>query len=86
MMRFVPFLALGVVLGFGTAILLHPPFTLIRHDIVAGAGGNSGDPCLAPDTAKKNPACEGHAHGTGKPSAPRVKPRFKLADPFWDRA
>lgn len=86
-MRFMPFLVLGLVLGFGAAVFLVGPRTLrlIRYHEIAVR--NLDDPCLAnPDAAKKNPACKTRPHPLTKPDVPPPRPRYRIADPFWDRA
>ncbi|HUO03375.1 MAG TPA: hypothetical protein VMU31_11385 [Rhizomicrobium sp.] len=98
MVRFVPFLALGIALGFSAAVFLvvdpPPAFRLIRYDEsmaqVFESRINGTDPCaIYSETDPKYKACrKSRLHLTGKPSVPELKPKpqYKMADPFWDRA
>ena len=38
------------------------------------------------DDAKYLACRKAHFRRSGKPAAPEAKPRYKMADPFWDRA
>ena len=97
MLRLVPFLALGTALGFSAAafLVVNPPaaFRLIRYDesmarIFEANQVKDLDPCAAfADSGAKYAACrKAHLHPSAKPAGPLLKPKYKMADPFWDRA
>ena len=96
MLRFVPLLALGLALGFSAAafLVVNPPpvFRLVRYDLsmarVFEARIKDTDPCaIYSETDAKYAACrKTHMRAPAKPSAQPLKPQYKMADPFWDRA
>ena len=87
-------LPLGIALLMGAAVFVavNPPpsMRVIRLDKVAVNLSDSANPCLRNSDAKmKNPAC-----GTRRPLHPAkpappfqpFAPKYKTADPFWDRS
>jgi hypothetical protein len=82
-------LGIALLMGAATFIAINPPpaMRLIHTDKIAVNLSGFADPCLKnPDAKAKSPACGAtHKLRPAKPAAP-FPPKYKPADPFWDRA